>query len=42
MAAGGRIGGFSAPGGIMTKRKLLAMEDARFGPPDPDQKSFAF
>jgi methylated-DNA-[protein]-cysteine S-methyltransferase len=42
MAAGGRIGGFSAHGGIMTKRKLLAMENARFGTPDPDQHSFGF
>jgi methylated-DNA-[protein]-cysteine S-methyltransferase len=42
MAAGGKIGGFSAHGGIMTKRKLLAMENARFGTPDPDQPSFGF
>ena len=42
MASGGRIGGFSAHGGIMTKRKLLAMENARFGTPDPDQQSFGF
>ncbi|TAN11915.1 MAG: methylated-DNA--[protein]-cysteine S-methyltransferase [Rhizobiaceae bacterium] len=42
MAAGGRIGGFSAHGGIATKRKLLAMEHARFGAPDPDQQSFGF
>ena len=42
MAAGGKIGGFSAHGGIMTKRKLLAMENALFGAPDPDQRSFAF
>jgi methylated-DNA-[protein]-cysteine S-methyltransferase len=26
LAAGGKIGGFSAPGSIMTKRKLLAIE----------------
>lgn len=42
MAAGGGIGGFSAPGGVATKRKLLALENARFGPADPDQQSFAF
>ena len=42
MAAGGRIGGFSAHGGIAHKRKLLAMEHARFGAPDPDQQSFGF
>lgn len=42
MAAGGKIGGFSAHGGIMTKRKLLAMENARLETPDPDQQSFGF
>lgn len=29
LAAGGKIGGFSAPGGAMTKRRLLAIEKAR-------------
>lgn len=29
LAAGGRIGGFSADGGIVTKRRLLAIEGAR-------------
>jgi methylated-DNA-[protein]-cysteine S-methyltransferase len=42
LAAGGKIGGFSAYGGISTKRKLLAMENARFGAPDPAQPSFSF
>jgi methylated-DNA-[protein]-cysteine S-methyltransferase len=28
-AAGGRLGGFSAPGGAATKRRLLALEGAR-------------
>ena len=28
LAAGGRIGGFSAQGGVTTKRKLLAIEQA--------------
>jgi methylated-DNA-[protein]-cysteine S-methyltransferase len=28
-AAGGRLGGFSAPGGARTKRALLAIERAR-------------
>ena len=28
LAAGGRIGGFSAQGGVITKRKLLAIEQA--------------
>lgn len=31
LAAGGRPGGFSAPGGIDTKRRLLEIEQARFG-----------
>lgn len=29
LASGGKIGGFSAPGGAMTKRRLLAIEKAR-------------
>ncbi|HEY2927581.1 methylated-DNA--[protein]-cysteine S-methyltransferase [Piscinibacter sp.] len=29
LAAGGRLGGFSAPGGVETKRRLLAIEGAR-------------
>lgn len=31
LAAGGRIGGFSANGGVATKRRLLAIEGARTG-----------
>jgi len=31
LAAGGRPGGFSAPGGIDTKRRLLEIERARIG-----------
>lgn len=31
LAAGGRIGGFSARGGAATKRKMLMIEQARFG-----------
>jgi methylated-DNA-[protein]-cysteine S-methyltransferase len=31
LAAGGRPGGFSAPGGLDTKRRLLEIERARFG-----------
>ena len=30
LAAGGRAGGFSAPGGVMTKLKLLEIERRRF------------
>lgn len=31
LAAGGRAGGFSAPGGVDTKRRLLEIEHARIG-----------
>jgi methylated-DNA-[protein]-cysteine S-methyltransferase len=31
VAAGGRLGGFSAAGGTITKRRLLEIERARFG-----------
>jgi methylated-DNA-[protein]-cysteine S-methyltransferase len=31
LAAGGRAGGFSAPGGVDTKRRLLEIEGARIG-----------
>ena len=31
LAAGGRSGGFSAPGGVDTKRRLLEIEQARIG-----------
>lgn len=31
LAAGGKVGGFSAPGGTATKLKLLAIENARVG-----------
>jgi methylated-DNA-[protein]-cysteine S-methyltransferase len=31
LAAGGRSGGFSAPGGVETKLRLLEIERARFG-----------
>ena len=31
LAAGGRSGGFSAPGGVDTKQRLLEIERARFG-----------
>ncbi|MFC6489658.1 MGMT family protein, partial [Nitratireductor sp. GCM10026969] len=42
MVAGGRLGGFSAPGGTTTKRRMLALE--RAVPPDaePAQASFGF
>jgi methylated-DNA-[protein]-cysteine S-methyltransferase len=42
LAAGGKIGGFSAPGGATTKRRMLELEGVRCQPPSPDQRSFAF
>jgi methylated-DNA-[protein]-cysteine S-methyltransferase len=42
LAAGGKIGGFSARGGSATKERLLAMEGVRVGPPPPAQASFGF
>ncbi len=41
-AAGGKIGGFSAPGGSSTKEKLLALEGVRLGPKPPAQQAFGF
>jgi len=41
VAAGGKIGGFSAPGGSSTKQKLLAMEGASLNAPSP-QAAFHF
>ena len=32
LAAGGKIGGFSAPGGAETKAKMLALEGVQLGP----------
>ena len=31
LAAGGKMGGFSAPGGVRTKLRLLSIEGARYG-----------
>jgi len=42
LAAGGKIGGFSAPGGSRTKEKLLALEGVQVGPPPPTQTAFGF
>lgn len=42
LAAGGKIGGFSAPGGSSTKEKLLGLEGVRVGPPPPAQQAFTF
>jgi methylated-DNA-[protein]-cysteine S-methyltransferase len=32
LAAGGKIGGFSAPGGAETKKKMLVLEGVKMGP----------
>jgi len=42
LAAGGRIGGFSAPGGAASKERMLALEGRSFAPPAPAQQSFGF
>ncbi len=42
LAAGGKIGGFSAPGGSMTKMRMLELEGVRVGPPEAAQQSFHF
>jgi len=42
LAAGGKIGGFSAPGGAATKEKMLGLEGVRVGPPPAAQASFGF
>ena len=34
LAAGGKMGGFSAPGGVRTKLRLLSIEGAQYGEPD--------
>jgi methylated-DNA-[protein]-cysteine S-methyltransferase len=42
LAAGGKIGGFSAPGGAATKRRMLALEGVRLEPAQPPQQAFGF
>lgn len=39
LAAGGKLGGFSAPGGTDSKRRMLELEGVRLGPPEPAQQS---
>lgn len=41
LAAGGKIGGFSAPGGSMTKLRMLELEGVRVEPPQSAQRSLA-
>jgi methylated-DNA-[protein]-cysteine S-methyltransferase len=42
LAAGGKIGGFSAPGGSKTKARMLELEGVRVGPPEAAQHAFSF
>jgi methylated-DNA-[protein]-cysteine S-methyltransferase len=42
LAAGGKIGGFSAPGGSKTKARMLELEGVRVGPPEEAQQAFSF
>jgi methylated-DNA-[protein]-cysteine S-methyltransferase len=42
LAAGGKAGGFSAPGGSAAKIRLLALEGIHVGSPPPAQQSFGF
>jgi methylated-DNA-[protein]-cysteine S-methyltransferase len=42
LAAGGKIGGFSAPGGSKTKARMLELEGVHIGPPEAASHSFGF
>jgi methylated-DNA-[protein]-cysteine S-methyltransferase len=42
LAAGGRLGGFSAPGGSAAKERMLALEGVSLAPPPPAQQSLGF
>src|SRR6267154_989363 len=42
LAAGGKVGGFSAPGGSAAKIRMLALERIHVEPPRPAQRSFGF
>jgi len=42
LAAGGKVGGFSAPGGSAAKVRMLALEGVHLEPPRPAQQSFGF
>lgn len=39
LAAGGKVGGFSAPGGTTAKMRMLELEGVQLGPPPPPQRS---
>lgn len=42
LAAGGKIGGFSAPGGSASKARMLELEGVRLAPTEPAQQAFGF
>ena len=42
LAAGGKLGGFSAPGGATAKLHMLKLEGVDLEPPPPAQRSFRF
>ncbi|TCL72078.1 methylated-DNA--[protein]-cysteine S-methyltransferase [Rhizobium sp. BK251] len=42
LAAGGKIGGFSAPGGASSKQRMLELEGVALAPPKPVQQSLDF
>ena len=42
LAAGGKVGGFSAPGGAASKIRMLELEGVRVSPPEPAQRSLGF
>lgn len=42
LAAGGKVGGFSAPGGSGAKARMLALEGVSLAPPRPAQQTFGF
>jgi methylated-DNA-[protein]-cysteine S-methyltransferase len=39
LAAGGKVGGFSAPGGAASKIRMLELEGVHLGPSEPAQQS---
>ena len=42
LAAGGKVGGFSAPGGAGAKTRMLELEGVSLAPPPPAQQSLGF
>jgi methylated-DNA-[protein]-cysteine S-methyltransferase len=42
LAAGGKVGGFSAPGGAASKVRMLELEGIVLAPEQPAQQSLGF